>query len=131
MTVALIGAARGLLPTARRASCFHLAFASAEAGRRRGCMAASWRRTRQMPLRSSRAVATMLDPGIGVLDPVDCHLVDAQPEALGQTRSSLSKNQLSSSTIGSTARATSARMALKPHWASDTRPPRADRKMTL
>ena len=54
-----------------------------EAGRRRGA-ATSWRRRRRMPLRSSQAVLTMLDPGVGVLDPVDGHLVDAQPVALGQ-----------------------------------------------
>ena len=39
---------------------------------------------RAVPLRSPSAVDTTCDPAVGVVDPVDRHLVDAQTVALGE-----------------------------------------------
>ena len=38
---------------------------------------------RHTPRRSSRIGADDIDPGVGVVDPVDRHLVDPQPHPLG------------------------------------------------
>jgi hypothetical protein len=62
-----------------------------------------------------------VDPAVGVVDPLHRHLVDAEPSRSARTSSSVSKNQPVSSTWGSSRPATSLRIALKPHWASENR----------
>ena len=66
-----------------------------------------------------------VDARVGVVDPVDRHLVDAQPGRSARTSSSVSKNQAWSSTRGRSALTVAARPALKPHWASEKRLRRA------
>ena len=53
------------------------------------------------------------------------------PLRSASTSSSVSKNQPVSSTSGSSRRATSARMALKPHWASENRAASVPRRIRL
>ena len=74
----LAGRARGGACTAASASACSR---SAASGRR---PEASARPTRHTPLRSSTAVRDDVDPRVGVVDPVDRHLVDAQAGALGE-----------------------------------------------
>ena len=54
-----------------------------------------------------------------------------RPARSARTSSSVSKNQPVSSTSGSRRRATSVRMALKPHWASEKRAWSVLRRMRL
>ena len=54
-----------------------------------------------------------------------------RPQRSASTSSSVSKNHAGSSTIGSSSAATSARIALNPHWASVNRAPRLARSSTL
>ena len=60
-----------------------------------------------------------VDPAVRVVGPVNRHSWIRRPSRWAITRSSVSKNQLLSCTIGSRSSATEARMALNPHWASE------------
>ena len=78
----------------------------------------SARPTRQMPRRSAIAVATMSTRESGSSTQSTGTSWIRRPARSASTSISVSKNQPVSSTSGSSRRATSARMALKPHWAS-------------
>ena len=60
-----------------------------------------------------------VDPGVGVVDPVDGHLVDAQAVVLGEHEQLGVEEPALVLDGGRRARATSVRTALKPHWASE------------
>ena len=72
-----------------------------------------------MPARSAIAVATMSTGESGSSTQSTGTSWMRSPARSASTSSSVSKNQPVSSTSGSSRRATSARMALKPHWASE------------
>src|SRR5207249_6663341 len=88
-------------------------------GSRRPSPRAKRRRRRHTPLRSSRAVVTRSTRESGSSTQSTSTSWIRSPLCSASTSSSVSKNQASSSTRGSNARATSARTALKPHWASE------------
>ena len=72
-----------------------------------------------------RAVGDDVDAGVGIVDPVHRHLVDAQARALGQHEQFRVEEPAASSTSGSSSRARSARIALNPHCASGSARERA------
>ena len=86
---------------------------------------ASPRRTRTTPRRSSSAVATTSTRESGSSNQSTGTSWIRSPERWASTSSSVSKNQVGSSTIGSSSAATSARIALNPHCASVNRAPSA------
>jgi MFS family permease len=80
--------------------------------------ASCWRATRAMPRRSSRAVRTTSTRlSVSSTQSTGTSWM-RRPPRWAASSSSVSKNQAWSSTVGSRARTTSARPALKPHWAS-------------
>ena len=77
-----------------------------------------WRATRAMPRRSSRAVRTTSTRlSVSSTQSTGTSWM-RRPVRSASSSSSVSKNQAWSSTAGSSARTTSVRPALKPHWAS-------------
>ena len=72
-----------------------------------------------------------VDPAVRVVDPVHRDLVDPQAARSASTSSSVSKNHPVSVTWGSSRCATSARIALNPHCASEKRAARADFRIRL
>ena len=82
---------------------------------------ASARPSRAMPFRSATAVATMSTLLSGSSTQSTGTSWMRSPQRSASTSSSVSKNQPVSSTSGSSRCATSARIALNPHWASVNR----------
>lgn len=92
---------------------------------------ASARDTRATPRRSAIAVATTSTRLSGSSTQSTGTSWMRSPDRSASTSSSVSKNQPSSSTSGSNPRATSARIALNPHWASENRAASVPRRMRL
>jgi len=89
------------------------------------------RRSRATPARSSFAVATMCTRLSGSSTQSTGTSWMRSPARCAITSSSVSKNQLPSSTSGSRSWATSARIALNPHWASEKDADSALRRIRL
>ena len=85
---------------------------------RRRCPVSRAQPRRRMPRRSSSAVRTMSTLLSGSSTQSTGTSWIRRPARSASTSSSVSKNQVLSSTSGSSSRATSLRIALKPHWAS-------------
>lgn len=81
----------------------------------------SARPTRHTPFRSSVAVRTMCTVESGSSTQSTGTSWMRSPARSASTSISVSKNQPVSSTSGSSTWATSRRIALKPHWASENR----------
>ena len=84
-----------------------------------------------MPLRSATAVPTMSTLLCGSSIQSTGTSWMRSPHRSASTSSSVSKNQPVSSTRGSSSRAQSVRIALKPHWASEKRARRVARSSRL
>ena len=88
--------------------------------------------SRATPRRSSTAVRTIVDARVGVVDPVDRHLVDAQPAALGEHEQlGVEEPAVVADVVEQPAAARRARTALKPHCASVKRARSAVRRIAL